>query len=79
MSRVCQLTKKGPQRGCNVSHAHNKTKKTWKVNLQKRRLFDPKSGKWVSLRISTRTLRAIDKKGLAAVLSEAGVSINDLR
>ena len=51
MSRRCQITKKGSQNGFNVSHAHNKTKKVWQANLHWKRLFDPESGKWTTLRV----------------------------
>ena len=78
MSRVCKILKKGPQRGNNVSHANNKTKKVWNVNLHKKRLFDPSSGKWLRLRVSSRALRAINRKGLRAVLKDAGARAQGL-
>lgn len=78
MSRKCQITGKSKQRGCNVSHAHNKTLRTWEPNLVLKRLFDPESGKWVRLKVSTRVLRTIDRKGLAATLREQGLRVEDL-
>lgn len=77
MSRKCTISKKGSQRGFNVSHAHNKTLKRWDANLQWKRLFDSESGKWVRLKVSTRILRTIDRKGLAATLRENGLRIED--
>jgi len=41
------------------------------VNLQKKRYYLPEQGRWVTLRVSTRTMRTIDKLGVEAVLEEA--------
>ncbi len=78
MSRRCQISKKGSQRGCNVSHSHNKTLKRWDSNLQWKRLYDSESKRWVRLRVSTRILRTIDRKGLAATLRDHGLRVQDL-
>ena len=77
MSRKCQISNKRPQRGNNVSHANNKTRKTWNVNLQTKRVYDSETGTWVKLRVSSRTLRTINKKGLAATLRDAGKTVQD--
>jgi large subunit ribosomal protein L28 len=79
MSRKCTLTNKGSLNGFKVSHAHNRTRKVWQANLQSKRLFDSESGTWVKIKVSTRTLRTINKKGLAATLKDAGLNISDLR
>ncbi len=78
MSRKCQITQKGAQRGFKVSHAHNKSHKTWEANLQSKRIFDSVSGTWVRLKVSTRVLRTIDRKGLAATLKDAGLKLSDV-
>ena len=78
MARRCQISKKRAQRGNNVSHANNKTAKEWRVNLHKKRLFDSESGKWVRVRVSSRILRTIDRKGLAATLRDYGMTIDDI-
>ena len=78
MSRKCQISGKGAQRGNTVSHANNKRRKTWNANLQNKRVFDSESGTWVRLRVSSRTLRTISKKGLAATLRDNGLSLKDL-
>ena len=79
MSRRCQISKKGPLRGNNVSHANNKRRKVWNANLHSKRVFDSQSGQWVKLKVSSRTLRTISKKGLAATLRDAGLKLEDLR
>lgn len=79
MSRVCTISKKSSQRGHSVSHARNKRNKTWFANLHTKRLFDSQSGTWVRVRVSSRILRTIDKKGLAATLKDAGLTLDDIR
>lgn len=69
MSKVCPVTGKRPLVGHNVSHANNKTKRRFNPNLQKRR-FTLENGKKITLRISTKAMRTIDKKGIDAVYQE---------
>ena len=68
MSRVCEVTGKGPMVGNNVSHANNKTKRRFLPNLQYRRFWVESENRWVRLRISAAALRLIDKKGIDAIL-----------
>ena len=63
MTRVCEITGKKPKVGCNVSHAHNKTKRRQLPNLQSKSLPSDLLGHSVSLRLSTKALRTIDKFG----------------
>lgn len=57
--------------GNHVSKANNKVRRRFDVNLQKKRYFLPEQGKWITLRVTTRTMRTIDKRGVEAVLEEA--------
>jgi large subunit ribosomal protein L28 len=70
MSRICQVTGKGPQSGNNVSHANNKTRRRWLPNLHERRFWVPSENRWVSLRVSSHGLRTIDKRGIEVVVAE---------
>ncbi|HLP30523.1 MAG TPA: 50S ribosomal protein L28 [Geothrix sp.] len=70
MSRVCQVTGKGPMSGHNVSHANNKTKRRFLPNLQNHRFWVEGEKRFVSLRVSTAGMRLIDKKGIEAVLAD---------
>ncbi len=70
MSRVCQITGKGPMVGNNVSHANNKTKRRFLPNLQYRRFWLEGERRWIRLRVSSAGLRLIDKKGIEVVLEE---------
>jgi large subunit ribosomal protein L28 len=69
MSRVCQVTGKRPMSGNNVSHAHNKTRRRFLPNLHSRRFWIPNEKRFVSLRVSTRGLRTIDKLGIEQVVA----------
>ena len=70
MSRVCDVTGKKPMFGNNVSHAHNKSRRRFNINLQRKRFWLPDEKRYVTLRVSTRGLRIIDKKGIRKVLNE---------
>lgn len=70
MARVCQVTGKGTRSGNNVSHANNRTKRRFLVNLQWRKFWVESENRWVRMRISSAALRTIDKKGIDAVLVE---------
>lgn len=70
MSRVCQVTGKGPMVGNNVSHANNKTKRRFLPNLQWRRFYLESEKRWIRLRITSAGLRLIDKNGIEAVLAD---------
>ena len=70
MARVCAVTGKGPMVGNNVSHAHNKTRRRFMPNLQRRRFWVESENRWVSLRLSNAALRTIDKKGIEVVLAD---------
>ncbi len=63
MSRVCELTAKGRQVGNNVSHANNKTKRTFLPNLQNVTLISDALGRSVKLRVSTNGLRSVEHVG----------------
>ncbi len=70
MSRVCQVTGKRPVSGNNVSHSNAKTKRRFLPNLHRHRFWVESENRWVRLRISTKGLRIIDKKGIDAVLTD---------
>ncbi len=78
MSRVCKLTGKRPLAGNHVSHAHNKTRRRQLPNLQSKRLYVRELNRWIRIRVSTRAIKSIDKKGLMAYLRETGVQLKDI-
>jgi len=68
MSRVCQVTGKRPITGNKVSHANNKTKRRFLPNIQKHRFWVEEENRFVSLKLTTKGMRIIDKLGIKAVL-----------
>jgi large subunit ribosomal protein L28 len=70
MSRVCQVTGKAPIYGNTVSHANNKKRRRYLPNLHTHRFWLEKEKRFVSLRVSTRGLRTIDKLGIETVLEQ---------
>ncbi len=70
MSRVCQVTGKRPMSGNNRSKARNQTKRRFLPNLQEHRFWVEEENRFVSLRLSTRGIRIIDKLGIKTVLDK---------
>mgnify|MGYP003132372183 CR=1 FL=1 len=71
MARKDDITGKGALNGYRSSKANNKTKHKFQLNLQKRRFYLPEEDRWVTLKVSVKTIRTINKNGLAAVLKDA--------
>jgi len=71
MSRICQLTGKKAMVGNNVSHSIRRTKRTFEVNLIKKRFFLPEEDKWITLRVATSTLKKINKIGITEAVKRA--------
>ena len=70
MSRVCQVTGKKAQFGNHVSHANNRTRRRFEVNLQSKRYWLEDEKRWIRLRLSTHGMKIINRRGLAAVVAE---------
>ena len=68
MSRVCMITGKRPVAGNNVSHAKNKTRRRFLPNLHWHRFWVESENKFIRLRISSKGMRIVDKKGIDSVL-----------
>ncbi|MDO5656547.1 MAG: 50S ribosomal protein L28 [Flavobacteriaceae bacterium] len=64
MSKVCQITGKKAQVGNRVSHANNKTKRTFEPNLFTKRFYIPSEEKWISLKVSANGIKTINKIGI---------------
>ncbi len=68
---TCALTSKKRMNGHKISHSNIKTKKVFKPNIQKKRVFDIETGRFVKLAISTRALRTLNKYSLSEMISRA--------
>jgi len=70
MSQICQVTGKRPLTGNNVSHAQNKTRRRFAPNLHYHRFWVESEQRFVRLRVSSKGMRIIDKKGIDEVLAD---------
>ncbi|MFH1570877.1 MAG: 50S ribosomal protein L28 [Gemmatimonadota bacterium] len=73
MARRCQVTGKRRLVGNNVSHSNRKTKRVQHPNLITKRIYIPEENRTVTLKVSARALRTMNKKGVYAFLKEMGV------
>jgi large subunit ribosomal protein L28 len=73
MARRCEITGTGVQSGNNVSHANNRTRRRFLPNLQSKRIWLADEKRFITVKITARALRTIDKKGLKAVIKDYAV------
>lgn len=71
MARKDDITGRTALNGYRSSKSNNKTKHKFQLNLQKRRFYIPEEDRWVTLKVSAKTLRTINKKGISEVLKKA--------
>jgi large subunit ribosomal protein L28 len=76
MARRCQLTGKKANNAFAISHSHRRTKRLQHPNLQDKRVWWPEGNRWVKLRLSTKAIKTLNKKGLQAMAQEAGINLN---
>lgn len=69
MTKICRVTGKRPLTGNNVSHANNKTKRRQLPNLQKKRIWIEEEKRWVTIRVSAKGMKVLDKKGYSHLLN----------
>ncbi|MCP2237130.1 50S ribosomal protein L28 [Prauserella halophila] len=70
MSAICQVTGRAPGYGTQVSHSHRRTARRWEPNIQRRRYWVPGENRWVTLRVSVKGMKTIDKRGIDAVVAD---------
>ena len=71
MSKFCEITGKTAMNGNNVSHSKRRTKRKFDVNLFTKKFYWAEQDCWISLKVSAKALRTINKKGLNAALIDA--------
>ena len=79
MARRCQISGKQTGYGKNVSHSHVKTNRNFKVNLISKKVYLPDENRWVRLKISTRMLKTLNKRGVKALMKQYGQDLRALR
>lgn len=67
MARRCQVTGIGPKSGHSISHAHNKSKRRFLPNLQKKRIWVKELNRFVTIKLSAKALRTIAKNGTGEI------------
>lgn len=70
MSKRCELTGTTVMTGNNVSHANNRTRRRFLPNLQKKRIWIPEEKRFITLKITTKAMKTLDKKGYLAMMKE---------
>ena len=70
MSRVCQITGKGPMTGNTVSHANNRRRRRFLPNLHTQRFYLESERRYITLRVSSHGLRTIEKRGIEQVVAD---------
>ena len=70
MTRTCQVTGAVPGFGNQVSHSHRRTKRRFDVNVQSKRYWVPSLGRNVTLTLSARGIKTIDRRGIEAVVAD---------
>ena len=70
MSAICQVTGRKPEFGKQVSHSHRRTSRRWNPNVQRRRYYLPSEGRTITLTVSTKGLKVIDRDGIEAVVAK---------
>jgi len=73
MSKICDLTKKKVMAGNNVSHAKNRRRRVFEPNLHNHKLWSEEQKRWISLKLSKKGLRIIDKIGLDNAIKKYGL------
>lgn len=73
MSKICQVTGKRALKGNNVSHAKNRTKRVFQPNIHKHKFWIESEKRFITLNVSAKGMRIIDKKGIDKVIEEIKV------
>jgi large subunit ribosomal protein L28 len=70
MSNICQLLGTKPGFGKSVSHSHRRTNRRWNPNIQKKRYYLPSERRWITLKLSARGIKTVDRRGIESVVAE---------
>ncbi len=75
MSKRCELTGTTVMTGNNVSHAHNKTRRRFLPNLQKKKIWIPEEKRWVTVKATAKAIKTLDKLGYKAMMKKYGCKL----
>ncbi len=79
MARTCDISGKKTSSGITISHSHIRTKRTFKVNLVKKKVYLPDENRWVTLKISARMLKTLNKRGVKSLMKAYGQDLSILK
>lgn len=68
MSMHCQVTGAKPSFGKSVSHSHKRTSRRWDPNIQKKRFFLPSENRYVTLTLSAKGIKTVDRVGIETIV-----------
>ena len=71
MSKVCQITGRKRMIGNNVAHSKLRTKRDFALNLKTKKFWSEAEQRFITLKVTTKGMRIIEKNGLDATLTEA--------
>lgn len=70
MSKSCQILGKHLSFGNTVSHSHIRTRRRFLPNLHRKRYWAPSLQRHVTLMVSVKGMRTIDRRGIDAIVQE---------
>ena len=71
MSKVCQITGRKRMIGNNVAHSKLRTKRDFALNLKTKKFWSETEQRFITLKVTTKGMRIIEKNGLDATLKDA--------
>ncbi len=69
MSAHCQVTGRTPSFGNAVSHSQRRTRRRWGPNIQRKTYYLPSEGRRITLRVSAKGIKTIDRDGIESVVA----------
>lgn len=70
MSKICQVTGRRPASGFSISHSHRRNKRWFKPNIQRKRFWVPNEKRWVTLTVSAKGIKTINRRGIESVVAQ---------
>ncbi len=70
MSKICQVTGRKPKFGKQLSHSHRRSSRCWVPNVQNKRYYLASEGRWITLEVSAKGIKTIDKRGIESVVAQ---------
>ena len=79
MARKCDISGKQTGSGNTISHSHIKTRRKFKINLVTKKVYLPDENRWVTLRMSARMLKTLNKIGVKSLMKKYGQDLTVLK